>query len=151
MSPNFPADGLLGMAFPAISVYGASPLFQSLVTAGAVAQPVFGFHLAPAGAELFVGGTNPALAAGEFTYVPVTREGYWEIALDAVTLGGRNVLPVSPISAIVDTGTTLIVGDTQTVQGVYESIAGAVDNGDGTWSGAPCSFVEATFTAYDML
>ncbi|KAI0032985.1 acid protease [Vararia minispora EC-137] len=137
MSPNFPADGLMGMAFPSISVYGANPVFQTLIQAGAVSEPIFGFKLAPEGAELFVGGMNTALIGGDVTFVPVTREGYWQVEMDAITVNGRRAFSIARTSAIIDTGTTLIVGDTQSVQNVYESITGAVDNGDGTWS-VPC-------------
>jgi len=137
-SPNFPADGLLGMGFPSISVYGANPLFQSLVSSDAVPEPVFSFKLSNDSAELFVGGTDETLFEGDFTYVPVTQEGYWQVVLDSLTVGGQNVFSSNiSVSSIIDTGTTLIVGDTQTVQAAYQSIKGATDNGDGTWS-VPC-------------
>jgi hypothetical protein len=125
------------MGFPSISVYGANPLFQSLVSSDAVPEPVFSFKLSNDSAELFVGGTDETLFEGDFTYVPVTQEGYWQVVLDSLTVGGQNVFSSNiSVSSIIDTGTTLIVGDTQTVQAAYQSIKGATDNGDGTWSGA---------------
>ena len=55
---HFPADGLLGMGYESISSYGASPVFQTLVSQGQVSDPVFSFYLAKSNSELFIGGTN---------------------------------------------------------------------------------------------
>lgn len=64
----------MGMAFRQISVYGANPFFQSLVSQGVVDEPVFGFKLSENDAELFLGGVDDDLVGGNFTYVPVTEE-----------------------------------------------------------------------------
>jgi Eukaryotic aspartyl protease len=63
----------MGMAFQSISNYNASPLFQTLISEGAVTAPVFGFKLATSGSELVLGGTNSALYTGDFTWVPLTH------------------------------------------------------------------------------
>lgn len=151
-SDQFPADGLMGMGFKSISDYNANPPFQSMVAAGAVDESVFGFKLAESGSELYLGGTNSNLYSGDFTYVPVTDEvsillsgiegagadlcasqGYWQVNMDAFNVNGKKV--VSSTSSIIDTGTTLIVGDTASVKAVYAKISGSKDQGDGTWSG----------------
>ncbi|KAI0037070.1 acid protease [Vararia minispora EC-137] len=137
-SPNFPADGLMGMGFPSISVYGANPVFQTLVASGVITEPVFSFKLATEGSELFIGGTDANLFTGNFTFVNVTQQGYWQVEMDALTVNGQNVIPIAQTSSIIDTGTTLIVGDTQTVATAYRSIQGATDNGDGTYT-VPCN------------
>ena len=73
-SSQFPADGLMGMAFQSISDYNAPPVFQTLISEGVLTSPVFGFKFATAGSELFLGGTNSALHTGDFTWVPLTNE-----------------------------------------------------------------------------
>ena len=60
------------MGYESISVYGASPVFQTLVSQGQVSTPVFGFYFAESGSELYIGGTDQNHYTGSFTYMPVT-------------------------------------------------------------------------------
>jgi cathepsin D len=64
----------MGMAFKSLSVYNATPVFQTLVAEGVVDSPTFGFKLASSGSELFLGGTNSELYKGDLTWVSVTKE-----------------------------------------------------------------------------
>ncbi|KAI0310964.1 acid protease [Amylostereum chailletii] len=136
-SDEYPADGLLGMGFKSISDYDANPPFQNMIAAGSVDDSVFGFKLSTSGSELYLGGTNSNLYTGSFTYVPVTTEGYWQVTLGALNVNGKKV--VSSTTSIVDTGTTLLIGDSTNVKAVYDLIPGSKDAGDGTYS-IPCTF-----------
>lgn len=86
---EFPADGLMGMAFQSISEYNAKPVFQTFVGQRQTSQPVFAFKLASSGAELDVGGLNTRLYSGPVTYIPVTQEvrtdGWSSILLHGLT------------------------------------------------------------------
>lgn len=62
------------MGFEEISSYGASPVFETFMSEGQTTASVFGFKLSSSGAELTVGGTNPSLYKGDFTYTPVTTK-----------------------------------------------------------------------------
>jgi cathepsin D len=99
-SANFPADGLMGMGFQSISEYNAPPVFQSLVSEGQTTDPVFAMKLAANGSELDIGGFNSDLYTGDFTYVPVTQEGYWQVAYDALNVDGEQV--VGSTACIID-------------------------------------------------
>ena len=63
----------MGMGFQSISVFGAPPPIQNLISLHALTKPMFGFKLASSGSELFIGGVNSDLYKGEFTWVPVTK------------------------------------------------------------------------------
>ena len=62
------------MGYASISMYGASPVFQTLVSQGQVSTPEFGFYFAESGSEIYIGGTNPNHYTGPFTYTPVTKK-----------------------------------------------------------------------------
>jgi hypothetical protein len=64
----------MGMAFESLSEYGAKPVFQTLISEGVLSAPVFGFKFASSGSELFLGGVNPRLYKGNFTWVDLTVE-----------------------------------------------------------------------------
>ncbi|KDQ10090.1 hypothetical protein BOTBODRAFT_147882 [Botryobasidium botryosum FD-172 SS1] len=120
-----PTDGLMGLAFPSLSAYPASPFFNTLVSEKQVAAGVFSLFLAESGSELFLGGDNPALHKNDFNWNTVTQQGFWQIALDSVNVGGQAA--VTGLQGVIDSGTTLIVGDTDHVAAFYQSIPGSQD------------------------
>ncbi|KAH7928167.1 acid protease [Leucogyrophana mollusca] len=133
-SSNFAPDGLMGLAFKLVSTYNSDSVFQTLVAQGAVPQSIFSFKLATSGSELRIGGMNNALYTGGFTWTDVTEEGYWQIDVDGISANGNETL--KGLSAIVDTGTTLILGQTSSVQQFYDAVGGT-DVGGGLYT-LPC-------------
>ncbi|KAK7691231.1 hypothetical protein QCA50_006334 [Cerrena zonata] len=122
---EYPPDGLLGMGYQSISEYNSPPLVQTLIAQGKIDQPIFAFKLASSGSELSIGGLNTKLYTGAFTTVPVTTKGYWQVNMDSVSANGKT--PVGRVSSIIDTGTSLIIGDTANVKKFYASISGSKD------------------------
>ncbi|KAF9220430.1 acid protease [Gyrodon lividus] len=118
----FTADGVMGMAFPSISQYTQSPVFQTLVTQGQTDEPVFAFNFAGPRPELYLGGTNPDMYTGDFTYTQVTKVGYWRVNMDNVMVNGEVLL--TNVDCIIDTGTDLIHGGPDDVATFYEFIGG---------------------------
>lgn len=137
---QFPPDGLMGLAFPEISEFGLNPVFQSLVFQGQTSQPEFAFKLSiDQPSSLFLGGVDDNLFTGSFTEVPVTEEGFWQVDLDSVNVDGQPV--VSKQSSIIDTGTTLVLGDSDNVAKFYAAIPGSQDASDTVGEGfftVPC-------------
>ncbi|KAG6332060.1 hypothetical protein ID866_7031 [Astraeus odoratus] len=117
---NFPSDGLVGLAYPSLAAPGTQPLFSTLIEQGAVSEPVFSFKLAQYGSEVFIGGTNPSLYTGTITYAPVTS--YWQIDIAGISVEDRQIIDIVP--AIVDSGTTLIMGDSANIKILYQGING---------------------------
>ncbi|KAG8797102.1 hypothetical protein FRC20_005065, partial [Serendipita sp. 405] len=139
-SANFPADGLMGMGFQSISEYNAPPVFQTLVSGGQTSSGVFAFKLDESGSELTLGGLNSALYSGTPVYSKVTQQGYWQINFDSLKVGGSSV--VGTTSAIVDSGTTLVIGSTAGVKAFYKKIPGSKDASSTVGAGFytfPCS------------
>ena len=88
-------DGILGMGWAQIAVDRVSPPFYNAFEQGLVKENVFSFWLnrdadsehGPGG-ELVLGGVDPKHHVGEHTWLNVTREGYWQVAMDDVLVGG---------------------------------------------------------------
>lgn len=109
-------DGILGLAYPSLSVDGLTPVMQALQEAGQLAAPRFAFWLSKdpttsPGGVLFLGGVDKAYYRGPLHYVPVTRKAYWEFDVDTISLGGKPF--AHSVSAIADTGTSLLVGPSE--------------------------------------
>eukprot|EP00088_Acartia_fossae_P048779 TRINITY_DN532_c0_g1_i2.p1 TRINITY_DN532_c0_g1~~TRINITY_DN532_c0_g1_i2.p1 ORF type:complete len:397 (-),score=120.12 TRINITY_DN532_c0_g1_i2:54-1244(-) len=125
-------DGILGMGFPQISVNGILPPFQTMMEQGVVDSPVFGFWLnrdpnGKEGGELTLGGSDPNHYSGDMTYVPVDREGYWQVTMDSMSTGDGNAVGCDGgCTAIVDTGSSLLVGPTKETNAINKMI-GAVE------------------------
>ncbi|KAI0640588.1 acid protease [Trametes meyenii] len=121
----FPADGVLGMGFKSISFDGAEPFFAQLIQQDGVEDPVFAFRLDLASPELTLGGVNEDLYEGDITFIPVTEEGYWQVDVDALAIGNKTIAQRFP--AIIDTGTTMIIGSKTDVDAFYAAVPDSKD------------------------
>ncbi|EJT97978.1 acid protease [Dacryopinax primogenitus] len=134
-------DGLMGLAWPQLSVYPATPFVFNLNNQGALSSGSFSFKLAESGSSLFIGGADSSLYTGSFSYTPVTEQGYWEVTTNSLKIGGTTV--ASNQNSIVDSGTTLIYVDSSSAQSLYSHISGAKEDdslGDGVYT-FPCNNV----------
>ncbi|XP_040184423.1 cathepsin D-like [Rana temporaria] len=120
-------DGILGMAYPRISVDGAPTVFDDIMNQKLVDTNVFSFYLnrnpdSPPGGELLLGGTDPKYYTGDFSYMNVTRKAYWQIRMNNVGVGGQLSLCKGGCEAIVDTGTSLIIGPPAEIDALQKAI-----------------------------
>jgi cathepsin D len=104
----------LGLAFKTIAVDGVETVFDNMFAQGLVPRKAFSFWLDrdpknPNGGELFLGGSDPSYYEGNFTYVDVTREGYWQFKMDGITVDDVTVCS-GGCQAIADSGTSLLAG-----------------------------------------
>ncbi|KAF8265089.1 acid protease [Lactarius quietus] len=142
-SGSFPADGLLGMGHESLLTIGTSTVFQTLVSQGQVSNPEFGFYFAESGSELYIGGTNEEHYTGSFAYMPVTVEGFWQGLFDGISVNGQTV--VGAKDAIIDTGSSHVIGDAESIRAFYAKIPGSKESEIPTSSGSrfytiPCDF-----------
>ncbi|KAF9224145.1 acid protease [Gyrodon lividus] len=137
----FPADGVLGMAFSAASTFYANTVLENLIATREADEGVFALSLASSGAELYIGGTNPAMYTGEFAYTPVIVAGFWQVTMENVLANEETVL--SNVGCIIDTGSELIHGLPDDVAALYAAIGGIDASdivGDGYYT-FPCDNV----------
>ena len=79
----------------------------------------------------------------------MATQGYWQTTLQSITVGGKST--GKNIQSIIDTGTTLIIGDRKNVAAVYKAIPGSKDAsstvGDGYYT-VPCASVPTVSFTY---
>jgi len=116
-------DGILGMGWPSISVDSVQPPIQNMINEKVIDTGVFSFYLPSSTlkkGELDIGGIDTTKYTGDLFYHPLSQKTYWEIAIDDITLGGSSVTAVR--SAIIDTGTSLLVGPKSDVKALTKTL-----------------------------
>lgn len=129
-----PMDGILGMAFSSIAQGGIPAPMEALVKSGVLAEPTFAFYLGAgkngANSELVFGGVDQKHYTGDFKYVPLDAETYWQVHLKSLSVGGASIfLPgLHTSEAIVDSGTSLLAGPPGDVAKMMEKLGATLSN-----------------------
>ncbi|KIW62330.1 hypothetical protein PV04_10511 [Phialophora macrospora] len=158
-------DGIFGLGHDAVAINGIKPPLYRMLDQKLIATPVFSFYFGDSarGTESFcaIGGIDDAAYEGAVLRLPLRRKIYWEVDLNAASLGGAVALDLN-IGAILDTGTSLIampsnfaalfnryIGATQVSSGLYEVSCHKRDQlPDLTFTLSGSNF---SFSAYDYI
>ncbi|CAM2107308.1 unnamed protein product [Caretta caretta] len=130
-------DGILGLAYPSLAVDGVTPVFDNMMAQNLVDLPIFSVYMnrnpdSSVGGELLFGGFDPSHFSGTLNWVPVTKQGYWQIQLDNIQVGGTVVFCAEGCQAIVDTGTSLITGPSKEIKEMQNYIGAVPMDGEYT-------------------
>lgn len=121
-------DGILGMGFRTISVKNLPTVVEVLHDQQQLPNAAFSFYLTKtpgqAGSSLVMGGVSDKYYTGELKYYPLLSETYWVAGLSSVAISGTTV---TVGKAIMDTGTSLIVGHSDIITQITSKI-GTVDS-----------------------
>ncbi|KAF7416258.1 hypothetical protein PC9H_002523 [Pleurotus ostreatus] len=141
-SSKIPYDGFLGTAKSHLSQQHAPTLIEALRNEGLVKEGIVSYHIPraldtmKAGApvknvgELTLGAMNPAkYNASTLVTVPnVSPTGFWEAPVDEVRVNGTSI-GLARRSAILDTGSTLLVAPKEDVSAIHMLIPGSLYTG----------------------
>lgn len=136
-----PMDGILGLAFSRISTDGIPAPMDSLVKSGVLGDsPTFAFYLGGGSkgrnSELVFGGVDSSHYTGDFTYVALNAETYWQVNLWGLSVGKTSVFhtPFHTSKAIVDSGTSLLAGPQADVKAIMQKLSATFQPKDGLYS-----------------
>ncbi|KDN53287.1 acid protease [Tilletiaria anomala UBC 951] len=141
--PSVPFDGLMGLAKTELSNSNTPTPIDALYQAGLVTAPVMGYHLGRVAdgtnsGEVTFGAVDAQKYQGTLLEIPnVSTKGFWEAAVTGVSYAGRD-LGLTGRTAILDTGTSLIVAPQADADAVHAAIPGSHADGQGGYT-IPCT------------
>lgn len=142
---SVPFDGLMGLAKSALSEQKTPTPVESLASQGLIADAITAYKIPRLAdnkndGEITFGAPDPSkFDAATLTTVPnVNAQGFWEAAMDAVTVDGQDA-GLAGRTSILDTGTTLIVAPVDDATAVHNLITGSKTDGQGQFT-IPCTF-----------
>uniref|UniRef100_A0AAF5I017 Glycosyltransferase family 92 protein n=1 Tax=Strongyloides stercoralis TaxID=6248 RepID=A0AAF5I017_STRER len=135
ISPDFqqdPADGILGLAFPSLSVENAIPPIILANNLGLLDKPLFtvylkhkGMVMGQRGGVYTYGGLDTTNCGSVIAYQKLTSATYWEFKMDSISFGTTSFN--NGWNVISDTGTSLLAAPTMIADSIAR-IAGAQFN-----------------------
>ncbi|KAM4861280.1 cathepsin E [Thomomys bottae] len=133
---NAEFDGILGLGYPSLAAGGVTPVFDNMMAQNLLDLPIFSVYMNSelpggfSGSELTFGGYDSSHFSGSLNWIPVTKQGYWQIALDGIQVGNNVMFCAEGCQAIVDTGTSLITGPSHEITHLQEAIGATLVDGE---------------------
>ncbi|XP_007529425.1 chymosin-like [Erinaceus europaeus] len=151
-------DGILGLAYPSLASQYSVPVFDNMMKQHLVAQDLFSVYMNSQGqgSMLILGAIDPSYYVGALHWVPVTVQQYWQFTVDRITVDGVVVACDGGCQAILDTGTSLLVGPSsdilniQTVIGATQGQYGEFDIDCGSLRSKPTVVFEINGREYPL-
>ncbi|KAK7692440.1 hypothetical protein QCA50_004065 [Cerrena zonata] len=141
---EYPSSGLLGLAFGSIGSIGEPTFFENLLSSHQLEFALFGIHLTRGvaeGSSVCFGCVDFSKTTDRISWFPLQSKTYWTISADGVSSDENNTVPME-VTAVIDTGSSLIYLPDDVTANFYDSIPGArsaaVDYGGGYYF-YPCS------------
>lgn len=141
-------DGLMGLAQSTLSEQKTLTPVESLAQNGLISDAITSFKLSRLAdqkndGEVTFGGLDQTKFDSNTltTFANVNTQGFWEGAMDSVTVNGQDT-GLQGRTAILDTGTTLIIAPAQDAAAVHQGITGAQSDGQGGFT-VPCTTTDS--------
>lgn len=119
---------VMGLGFKALAASGFTPIFENLMASNSSLYPQFSFFLGRGtshNSSLILGG-NDTSKYSDVNTVRVTKEGYWQIAVDGMSVNGISIGSSVQSQASVDTGNTLSYLPIKIASAVFQAIPNSV-------------------------
>jgi len=148
-SPDFtnegvPYDGLMGLALSSASNQGTLTPPEAMAKQGLIKEAIVSYKISRAAdgkgdGEITFGGMDPAKFDGStlVTVDNVSKSGFWEAKVGVIAVDGKDT-GLTGRTAILDTGTTLVLAPAADAQKIHDAIPGAKSDGMGGFT-VPCT------------
>lgn len=120
-----PFDGILGMGFKDLSMGNGFNVVDDLNAGGMLPQGTFSFFVTDGGdSEITFGGYKPEQIASEVVWSRVTKQSYWQVGVDDITLNNREtkLCGEDGCEVAVDTGTSMLAGPSDLIEKLSEKL-----------------------------
>ncbi|XP_078512426.1 pepsin A-like [Lissotriton helveticus] len=128
---NFPFDGILGLSYPDMFGDGTTTVYDNMWKQGLIPDDLFSIYLSSygeSGSMLTFGAIDPSYYLGNIYWVPVSKERYWQINMESVSMNGNIIACDGGCQAIVDSGTTMISGPKSGIANILNVIGATLDS-----------------------
>jgi len=128
------SDGIFGLAYRSLSVRHVLPPLYVLYQNGAIDQLLFSFFLqsnATSDGQLILGGIQSQYYKGSLYYTSIIDQAWYVIGLYNVKVNGQSY--TSAQRAIVDSGTSFLVGPSNDVNDIAQSVGATYDSSSGMY------------------
>eukprot|EP00451_Oxyrrhis_marina_P004060 CAMPEP_0204276346 /NCGR_PEP_ID=MMETSP0468-20130131/27907_1 /ASSEMBLY_ACC=CAM_ASM_000383 /TAXON_ID=2969 /ORGANISM="Oxyrrhis marina" /LENGTH=525 /DNA_ID=CAMNT_0051252933 /DNA_START=57 /DNA_END=1634 /DNA_ORIENTATION=+ len=106
-------DGIMGLAFQDLSMGPGFNIIDDMVSSRALHKNVFSVYLSDNGSsEIAFGGYKSANLASDILWAPVTKQSYWQVGIDDITMNEQatGFCGSGGCQVAVDTGTSMLAG-----------------------------------------
>jgi len=129
-----PFDGIFGLSLPQMSEAPHFNILDCMIRDKVLKTNIFSVFLGAADAEaseISFGEMRRDRMASELFWVPVTNPGYWQVAMEDITIKNeRQALCKGQCQVAVDTGTSLMAGPSEIINALTEKIKVKSDCGN---------------------
>jgi len=121
---DLPFDGIMGLGFGELSMGEDFNILNRLFAKGELPRGQFSVYLRDGdGSEITFGGFKPQQLASDILWVPVTKQSYWQVSVDDITLNNKpKGLCSDGCHAAVDTGTSMLAGPSDLVDALADMV-----------------------------
>lgn len=124
-------DGILGLGLPQLSENERFNIFGAMIREKRLKANIFSVFLGASDdeeSEITFGDFKAEHMVGEIFWAPITKQGYWQVGLDDVTIRNeKQKLCTAKCQAIVDTGTSLLAGPSDIMNALIDRLNVASD------------------------
>jgi len=142
---SVPFDGLVGLGLSSLSEQGVPTPPEAMAAAKLIPAAITSYKIPRLAdgkndGEITFGGLDPTKfdPSTLVTLDNVSPMGFWEANMDAVTVGKKQLTQLQNRTAILDTGTTLIIAPDADAKAVHDAIPGSQSDGQGGFT-IPCT------------